>query len=86
MQLCFLITDTLSHNIISHKRDEPITNLFRLERTLNSLSYRIAELCKIFREKIYPARDTGRRKPIPGLSRGIRDGWQPYELDVDQLG
>jgi len=37
-----------------------------------------AELCEKFREKIYPARDTGRRSPIPGLSRGIRDGWQPY--------
>jgi len=44
--------------------------------------YRIAELCEKFREKIYPARDTGRRRPIPGLSRGIRDGWQPY---VQQL-
>jgi len=28
-------------------------------------------------EKIYSARDTGRRRPIQGLSRGIRDGWQP---------
>jgi len=39
--------------------------------------YRIAELCEKFPEKVYPAREAGRRKPIPGLSRGIRDGWQP---------
>jgi len=40
--------------------------------------YCIAELCEKFRQKIYPARDTGRHRPIPGLSRVFRDGWQPY--------
>ena len=39
--------------------------------------YRIAELCEKFREKIYPARDTGRRRLILGLSRRMRDGRQP---------
>jgi len=39
MQLCFLITDTLSHNIISHKRDEPITRVvskYRIQMEYNS--------------------------------------------------
>ena len=39
MQLCFFITGTLSHNIISHKRDEPIIRVVTRSkaRRLNSL-------------------------------------------------
>jgi len=39
--------------------------------------YRSAELREKFREKNYPARDTERRRPFPGLLWEIRIGWQP---------
>jgi len=59
-------------------------NLFQLERTLKQ---HLVSYCNVLQNfvknsggKIYPARDTGRRWPIPGLFRGIRDGWQPYGL------
>ena len=44
MQLCLFkkITDTLSHNIISHKRDEPITRVvskYRIQVESNGLLY-----------------------------------------------
>jgi len=38
--LFFKITDTLSHNIISHKRDEPITKVvgkYRIQMESNGL-------------------------------------------------
>ena len=43
---------------------------------INELSLRQRAVSN-FRDKIDQARDTGRQTSIPGLSRPLRDGWQP---------
>ena len=50
----------------------------RQDRAPKSCPKTIQRAVSKFRDKSDPARDKGRQKSIPGLSRPFRDGWQPY--------
>ena len=52
----------------------------RQDRAPKSCPKTIQRAVSKFRDKSDPARDKGRQKSIPGLSRPFRDGWQPYRI------